>query len=101
MRNLIRIGTLNNALALSHANTVAAFIKPSGYRTEIITFDARTNHLTTLESALLRGEADVISLHAGFTPVRLNDAFDLIALTKREVVNDVLISRKKTTLSNR
>lgn len=101
MRNLIRIGTLNNALALSHANTVAALIKPSGYQTKIVTFDARDKHIGVLESALLQEEVDVVALHAGLMPVRLNDALDLIALTEREVVNDVLISRKKTTLASR
>lgn len=100
MSKLIRIGTFNNKLALSQANAVAALIKPSGYTTEVIVFDTNEKHLTVLEDALLQGTIEIISFHASYIPARLNDALDLIAFTEREAVNDVLISRKKITLSN-
>jgi hydroxymethylbilane synthase len=100
MSKLIRIGTFNNKLALSQANAVAALIKPSGYTTEVIVFDTNEKHLTVLEDALLQGTIDIISFHASYIPARLNDALDLLAFTEREAVNDVLISRKKTALSN-
>ena len=99
MSKIIRIGTFNNKLALSQANAVANLIKPSGYATDVITFDANANDLRTLEEALLRGAIEVISFHASYIPPRLNDSLELIALTEREGVNDVLISRKKITLS--
>ena len=99
MSKLIRIGTFNNKLALIQANAVANLIKPSGFATEVITFDSNTRDLSVLEDALLQGTIEVISFHASFIPARLNDALELIALTEREVVNDVLISRKKITLS--
>ncbi len=100
MSKLIRIGTFNNKLALSQANAIADLIKPSGYTTEIITFDTNTKHLTVLEDALLKGAIEVFSFHATFIPARLNDALEVIAFTEREIVNDVLISRKKLTLSS-
>lgn len=99
MSKLIRIGTFNNTLALSQANAVAALIKPSGYSTEVIAFDTNAKNLTVLEDALLRGAIEIISFHASYIPARLNDALDLIAFTEREAVNDVLISRKKMSLS--
>ena len=101
MSKLIRIGTLNNRLALSHASTIANSIKPSGYTTEIVTFDTNAKHLTVLEDAILQDKIDVISFHASYIPARLNDAFELLACTEREVVNDVLISRKKVTQSTK
>jgi hydroxymethylbilane synthase len=101
MSKLIRIGTFNNTLALSQANAVAALIKPSGYSTEVIAFDSNAKNLMVLEDALLRGAIEIISFHASYIPARLNDALDLIAFTEREAVNDVLISRKKMSLSNR
>lgn len=99
MSKLIRIGTFNNKLALSQANAVAKLIKPSGFATKIITFDTNARDLTVLEDALLREEIEVIAVHASYIPARLNDALELIACTEREVVNDVLISRKKITLA--
>jgi len=99
MSKLIRIGTFNNKLALSQANAVASLIKPSGFATKIITFDTNARDLTVLEDALLREEIEVIAVHASYIPARLNDALELIACTEREVVNDVLISRKKITLA--
>jgi hydroxymethylbilane synthase len=101
MSKLIRIGTFNNKLALSQANAVAALIKPSGYTTEVIAFDTNEKNLSALEDALLRGTIEIMSFHASYIPARLNDALDLIAFTEREAVNDVLISRKKMTLSIR
>jgi hydroxymethylbilane synthase len=99
MSKLIRIGTFNNKLALSQANAVASLIKPSGFATKIITFNTNARDLTVLEDALLREEIEVIAVHASYIPARLNDALELIACTEREVVNDVLISRKKITLA--
>ncbi len=99
MSKLIRIGTLNNKLALSQANTVAELIKPSGYTTKIVTFDTNAKDLTVLEDALIRGDIEVVAFHASYIPAPLNDMLELIAFTEREVVNDVLVSRKKITLS--
>jgi hydroxymethylbilane synthase len=101
MSKLIRIGTFNNTLALSQANAVAELIKPSGYTAQVIPFDTNEKHLTVLEDALLQGAIEIFTFHASFIPPRLNDALDLIAFTEREAVNDVLISRKKATLSSK
>lgn len=99
MSKRIRIGTFNNKLALSQANAVANLIKPSGFATEIVTFDTNTKDLKILEDALLREEIEIIAFHASYIPARLTDSLELIAFTEREVVNDVLVSRKKITLS--
>lgn len=99
MSRLIRIGTFNNKLSLSQANAVASLITPSGFSTNIIPFDTNTKDLTVLEDALLREDIEVMAVHASNIPARLNDSFELIACTEREVVNDVLISRRKITLS--
>lgn len=99
MSKRIRIGTFNNKLALSQANAVANLIKPSGFATEIVTFDTNTKNLSVLEDALVREDIEIIAFHASYIPARLNDSLELIAFTEREVVNDVLVSRKKITLS--
>lgn len=99
MSRLIRIGTYNNTLALSRAETVANLIKPSGYTTEIIAVETKTKDLTALELALITGKIDVLVFDATYIPSRLNDSLEVIAFTEREAVNDVLISRKKITLS--
>lgn len=99
MSKLIRIGTYNNTLALSRAESVANLIKPSGYTTEIITVDTKTKDLTALEQALITGKIDILAFDASYIPSRLNDSLEVIAFTEREVVNDVLISPKKITLS--
>lgn len=100
MSKLIRIGTFNNTLALGQANAVANLIKPSGYATEIITLNTSAKELTRLEDVLIKGSADVVSLHASYVPARLNDLLEVIAFTERESVNDVLVSRKKVSLSS-
>lgn len=99
MSKRIRIGTFSNKLALSQANAVANLIKPSGYTTEIIKVDTKANDLTALEDSLLKGAIDVVPFHASYVPAHLNDELEVIAFTEREGVNDVLISRKKVTLS--
>lgn len=99
MSKHIRIGTFHNKLALSHANIIANSIKPSNYATEVIAISNNTKELTELEDALLKGKIDVIAFPASYIPVRLNDALEIIAFTQREPVNDVLVSRKKVTLS--
>lgn len=98
MSKQIRIGAFNNKLALSQANAVASFIKPSGYTTEIVAINAKD--LTALEDALQKATIDVIALHGSFVPARLNDSLEVIAFTERDTVNDVLVSRKKVSLSS-
>lgn len=100
MHNLIRIGTFSNKLALSQTDTVASLIKPSGYTTKIVTVDAKAKSLSALEDAVLNDKVDVFIMPASYVPARLNDALELIAFTKREGVNDVLLSRKKTSLTS-
>lgn len=99
MSKRIRIGTFNNKIALNQANTIANSIKPSNYATEVVVINSNTKDLTALEDALLKGAIDVIAFPASYIPARLNDVLEIIAFTERETVNDVLVSRKKVTLS--
>ena len=99
MHHLLRIGTFSNKLALSQANTVANLIKPSGYTTKIITLDPKSRSLSSLEDAVLNDTIDVFTVPASYVPALLNDALELIAFTKREGVNDVLLSRRKASLT--
>jgi hydroxymethylbilane synthase len=99
MHNLIRIATFSNKLALSQADTVATHIRPSGYRTKIETVDGKSKSLSSLEAAILNDTADVFTVPASYVPARLNDSLELIAFTKREIVNDVLLSRKRVSLT--
>lgn len=100
MHNQIRIGTFNNTLALSQANTVATLIKPSGFTTQLTNIKLKSKSIAPLEEALLKGTVDVFVIPASYVPARLNDALELIAFTKREDVHDVLLSSKKTSLIN-
>jgi len=99
MHNHIRIGTFSNKLALNQANHVASLIKPAGYTTKTITVDTKSKSLRELENGLSKGAFDVFVIPASFLPARLNDTLELIAYTKREGVNDVLLSRKKSSLT--
>lgn len=99
MSKLIRIGTYRNPLALSHADTVAGLIKPSGYATKVVSIETKEKSLAALEQALFNGTIDVLVFNASFIPARLHDSLEVVAFTEREPVNDVLIRRKKITLS--
>lgn len=99
MHNLIRIGTLSNKLSLHQAQSVANLIKPSGYTTKIINVHNTSKSLQELESGLSKDAFDVFTIPASFLPARLNDTLELIAFTKREGVNDVLLNRKKGSLT--
>lgn len=102
MSKLIRIGTRGTKLALGQAEFVAALINPSAYATEIITISTTVDFdgfPAELESALLNKTIELAVLHAKDLPPRLNDELELIAFTEREAVNDVLLSRKRVSLS--
>lgn len=77
-------------------------LNPSAYSTEIVTVDTKSDLgslATELETALLNKTIELAVLNAKDLPSRLKDELELIAFTEREAVNDVLISRKKVTLS--
>src|SRR6478609_9191882 len=99
MNKIIRIGTKGSKLGLWQAEYVANLIKPSGYTTEIISFESSDNGKTdsrkNLELDLLNGKIDVIIHHAKDVPADLHEELELVAFTERELPNDALISHQE------
>lgn len=110
MNRTIRIGTRGSKLALWQANHVAELINASGYSTEIITIETRGDKqldvsiakigskgvfTEELEDMLIDGAIDIAVHSAKDLSSTLRDELELIAFTKRETVNDVLISHQK------
>src|SRR6186713_842892 len=107
MNKTIRIGTRGSKLALWQAEHVAALIKPSGYRTEIIPIETRGDKILDvsiakigskgvfteeIEARLLDGTIDIAVHSAKDLSSEIPDELELIAFTERELVNDVVIA---------
>lgn len=92
MSKLIRIGTSATPDGITHATEIANLINPSNYTTEVV-------QVTDRDAQLLEGKIDVSVCAATNLPVALNDELEIIAFTKRERANDVLVSRKRITLT--
>lgn len=110
MNKTIRIGTRGSKLALWQAEHVANLIKPSGYRTEIITVETKGDQMLDvsiakigskgvfteeIEAQLLNGSIDIAVHSAKDLSSEIPDDLELIAFTEREEVNDVIISVNK------
>jgi hydroxymethylbilane synthase len=99
MNKIIRIGTNGNSLAIAQARYIEGLIKPSGYQTEIISSDVSTDDKTkakkNLEAKLLDGSIDIAIHHAKDVPADLHEELELIAFTKRDHPNDVIVSHIK------
>lgn len=110
MSKTIRIGTRGSKLALWQAEHVAELIKPSGYRTEIVPIETRGDTVLDvsiakigskgvfteeLEAGLLNSSIDIAVHSAKDLSSELPEHLELIAFTKREIVNDVIISFDK------
>jgi hydroxymethylbilane synthase len=111
MNQTLRIGTRGSKLALWQANHIADLIKPSGYRTEIVPIETRGDKILDvsiakigskgvfteeIEEKLLQGSIDIAVHSAKDLSSFIPDELELIAFTEREVVNDVVISLKKS-----
>ena len=111
MNKTIRIGTRGSKLALWQAEHIAALIKPSGYRTEIIPIETRGDKILDvsiakigskgvfteeIEARLLDGTIDIAVHSAKDLSSVLADELELIAFTERELVNDVVIGVDKS-----
>lgn len=107
----IRIGTRGSKLALWQANYVADLIRSSGYETEIVPITTRGDTMLDvalskigskgvfteeIENALLNGSIDIAVHSAKDLSSTLPDDLELIAFTKREKPNDVVISLDKS-----
>jgi hydroxymethylbilane synthase len=99
MNKTIRIGAKGNKLGLWQAEYVTSLIKPSGYSTEIISFETseegKSESKKNLEINLLNGHIDIAIHHAKDVPADLHEELELVAFTERELPNDVLISHNQ------
>jgi hydroxymethylbilane synthase len=113
MSKTIRIGTRGSKLALWQAEHIADLIKPSGYSTEIVTIETKGDTILDvsiakigskgvfteeIEAKLLDGSIDIAVHSAKDLSSELPESLELIAFTKREEVNDVIVSHKKIDL---
>ncbi|MCA6078022.1 hydroxymethylbilane synthase [Fulvivirga sedimenti] len=105
----IRIATRGSKLALWQAHHIAALLKDAGISTEIVTMETTGDKILDvtiakigskgvfteeLEAALKNGKAEIAVHSAKDMPSELPAGFELIAFTRREKENDVLISEK-------
>lgn len=110
MNKIFRIGTRGSKLALWQAEHVASLIKPSGFQTEIIPIETRGDKILNvsiakigskgvfteeIEEKLLDGSIDIAVHSAKDLSSELHDELELVAFTKRELANDVLLSTNK------
>lgn len=106
----IRIGTRASKLALWQAEHVASLLQKGGLETEIIPMDTLGDKILDvsiskigskgvfteeIEQQLREGTIDIGVHSAKDMPSQLPSGFKLIAFTKREVANDVLLSFDK------
>ena len=105
--NKIKIGSRKSKLALWQAETVAAMLRRHGLKTQIITMETLGDKILDspiaeigskgvfteeIETLLENGDIDIAVHSAKDMPSRLPPGFSLIAFTKREKANDVLVS---------
>lgn len=105
----IRIGTRSSKLALWQAEYIANLLNKGGLETELVTMEtigdlkldvsiakigSKGVFTEELEDALRQGECDIAVHSAKDMPSELPEGFKLLAFTRREQVNDVLVSHK-------
>lgn len=106
----IRIGTRGSQLALWQTHYVADLLKHGGFETEIVKIETKgdkkqdvtiaeigTRGVFTeeIEEQLKQGNIDIAVHSAKDMQSELSSDFELIAFTKREKENDVLVSLRK------
>lgn len=105
----IKIGTRGSKLALWQAYHIEELLKKGGVESEIITIDTKGDKILDvsiakigskgvfteeIEEQLAQGTIDIAVHSAKDMQSELPEGFELIAFTKREIVNDVLASHK-------
>lgn len=106
----VKIGTRGSKLALWQAYHVEDLLQQAGMETEIVLIDTKGDQVLDvsiakigskgvftqeLEDQLMDGRIDIAVHSAKDMQSRLDEAFELIAFTEREQVNDVLLSNNK------
>ena len=109
MNKPIRIGTRGSKLALWQAYHVADLLKVKGLASEIVIIETKGDKILDvsiakigskgvfteeLEMKLSSGEIDIAVHSAKDMQSKLPDGFEIIAFTKREEVNDIILSHK-------
>lgn len=103
----IKIGTRGSKLALYQAHHIAELLKGKGLETEIVIIDTKGDKVldvaiakigskgvftAELEDQLAAGTIDIAVHSAKDMQSMLPEGFEIIAFTKREKVNDVIVS---------
>jgi len=111
----IKIGSRKSKLALWQAEAVAGMLNNHGFTTEIITMETRGDKILNtpiakigskgvfteeIEAMLKNGEVDLAVHSAKDMPSKLPAGFSLIAFTRREKPNDVLVSKNSSISLN-
>ncbi|MDH5474554.1 MAG: hydroxymethylbilane synthase [Cyclobacteriaceae bacterium] len=111
----IRIGTRGSKLALWQAHYISDLLKKGGVVTEVITIETTGDKILDvsiakigskgvfteeIEAQLALGTIDIAVHSAKDLQSVLPDAFELIAFTKREGANDIILSHKKNISLN-
>ncbi|AGA78009.1 hydroxymethylbilane synthase [Echinicola vietnamensis] len=106
----IRIGTRGSKLALFQAHHIADLLQAQGLQTEIVTITTKGDKILDvaiskigskgvfteeLEEQLASGEVDIAVHSAKDMPSSLPEGFELISFTKREKVNDIILSHRE------
>lgn len=110
MGKVIKIGTRNSKLALWQARHVKHLLKKAGLTSELVTMETKGDKILhksiakigskgvfteELEEQLLTGEIDIAVHSAKDLQSDLDSRLEIIAFTKREKVNDVVVSFNK------
>lgn len=113
----LKIGSRKSDLAMWQARTVAKLLKKEGISSEIVQVQTRGDQIQhtpiaaiggrgvfteAIEKQLLNGGIDIAVHSAKDMPSQIDEKFTLVAFTKREKPNDVLVSNKdKFNLKNK
>ena len=116
MSEVVRIGTRGSKLALWQAEHVSACLKEKGLQTEIVIIDTTGDKILDqslsqigskglfteeLEEQLFSNKIDIAVHSAKDLQAHLKEGLYILAITEREVVNDVLVSHlPNVTLKN-
>lgn len=115
MNNIIKISTRKSKLAMWQTNTIAAMLEAEGMKPEINSMETKGDKILDrsiakigskgvfteeLEEQLQSGGTDIAVHSAKDMQSVLPEGFELIAFSKREKVNDVLVSDKAINIED-
>lgn len=115
MEEVIKIGTRGSMLALWQAKHISQCLQNEGLKTEIVIIHTKGDLIldkslskigskglftAELEEALTNKEIHIAVHSAKDMPTSISNGLEIISYTKREIVNDALISNKNVTLND-